>query len=265
VAGDGLIAAYLRELRYSVARLPDADDIVAEAEDHLLEAVERLSDGRPDHEIEAEAVARFGSAQLVARICVIESRRGAAVPTTRTRYAGLALLVAPILAIAGEIGNETTRHPKTGIHGFFVVVLTLSVPALLFGLWGLRRRNGGLGRLGLAALVLAFASPILSFGAAYGALAAFAVLMGLAIGVLAVEMIRAQILPVVPVVLLVLGAVGMLVVTLASFLVDAARDIWIELAIVAGAPLVIGIVWLGWYQWREPAVDQVGTGPLATT
>jgi hypothetical protein len=46
VAGDGLIAAHLAELRYSVARLPDADDIVAEAADHLLEAVERLSDRR---------------------------------------------------------------------------------------------------------------------------------------------------------------------------------------------------------------------------
>jgi hypothetical protein len=265
VAGDGLIAAYLVELRHSVARLPDADAIVAEAEDHLLEAAEWLcAEGRSGHEAEAEAVARFGSAALVARICVTESRRGAAVPTTRTRYAGLALLAAPLLALVGEIGNETTRHPKTGVHGSFVVVLVLSVPALFFGLWGLRRRNGGLGRVGLAALILAFASPVLSMAAAWGAIVAFAALMAIAICVLAVEMIRAQILPVVPVALLVAGAVGVLVVTLASFLVDAAHETWIELVAVAGAPLVVAFVWLGWYMWREPAVDRVGTGPLAT-
>jgi hypothetical protein len=88
--------------------------------------------------------------------------------------------------------------------------------------------------------------------------------MATAICVLAVEMIRAQILPVVPVALLVVGALGVLAVSLATFVVDVAHDIWIELVAVAGAPLVIGIMWLGWYLWREPAVDPVGTGPLAT-
>jgi hypothetical protein len=265
VAGDGLIAAYVTELRHSVARLPDADSIVAEAEDHLLEAAERLcAEGRSRHVAEAEAVARFGSAALVARICAVESKRGAAVPTTKTRYAGLALLAAPLLALVGEIGNETTKHPKTGIHGFFIAVLVLSVPALFFGLWGLRRRNGGLGRIGLAALVLVFVSPVLSMAAGWGAVVAFAALMATAICVLAVEMIRAQILPVVPVALLVVGALGVLAVSLATFVVDVAHDIWIELVAVAGAPLVIGIMWLGWYLWREPAVDPVGTGPLAT-
>jgi hypothetical protein len=263
VAGDGLIAAYLTELRHFVARLPDADAIVAEALDHLLEAADRLSEGRTRHEAEAEAVARFGSAALVARICITESKRGAAVPTTRTRYAGLALFAAPLLALVGEIGNEATQHPKTGIHGFFVVVLLLSVPALFFGLWGLRRRNGGLGRVGLAALVLAFASPVLSMAAGWGAIVAFAALMAIAICVLAVEMIRAQILPVVPVALLVVGAVGILVVTLATFVVDVAHDNWIELVAVAGAPLVTGLLWLGWYLWQERAVDRGAPSPVS--
>ena len=60
MADDGLIAAYLRELRFSVARLADADDIVAEAEDHLLEVVERLTaSGHDASEAESEAIARF--------------------------------------------------------------------------------------------------------------------------------------------------------------------------------------------------------------
>jgi hypothetical protein len=265
VAGDGLIAAYLVELRHSVARLPDADDIGAEAEDHLLETVDRLcADGRSPHEAEAEAVARFGSAELVARICITESKRGAAVPTTKTRYAGLALLAAPILALVGEIGNETTGH-KGGLHGFMVFVLCMAVPALFIGLWGLRRRNGGLGQLGLAALILAFLSPVLAMAAGWGAFVAFAALMALAICVLAVEMIRAQILPVVPLVLLAVGTVAVLVVTGLALLTESSGDVGLALTAIAAAPLVVGIMWLGWFMWREPAVDRAGAAPLATT
>jgi len=264
VAGDDLIAAYLRELRFSVARLPDADGIVAEAQDHLLEAVERMDDRRPRRELEAEALARFGSAQLVARICIVESKRGAAVPTTKTRCAGLALLAAPVMALVGEIGNETTKQPKTWVHGLLVFVLAMSLPALLFGLWGLRRRNGGLGRVGLVALIFAFVSPIVSFAAGWGAHVALTGLLAVAMFVLAVEMIRARVLPVVPLVLLAIGAVAFLALALLAFPVDGVGDLFIELCAIAAVPLVVALLWLGWFMWREPAVDRVGTGPLAT-
>ncbi len=42
MAEPGLIAAYLTELRYSTSKLADIDDVVAEAEDHLLASVEPL-------------------------------------------------------------------------------------------------------------------------------------------------------------------------------------------------------------------------------
>ena len=66
MADDGVIAAYLRELRFSVARLPNADDIVAEAEDHLLEVkvVERLT--ASDGETIEGAVRRVVAAKLMA-------------------------------------------------------------------------------------------------------------------------------------------------------------------------------------------------------
>src|SRR5438093_1608263 len=128
MADDGLIAAYLRELRSSVARLADADDIVAEAEDHLLEAVERLTAaGRSSVEAEAEAIGRFGSAALVARICVVQAKQGAAVPTTRTRQAGLAAVLAPLLLAFGQWGN--VRIDRGAGHGVAVAMLTLSFPA----------------------------------------------------------------------------------------------------------------------------------------
>jgi len=149
MADDGLIAAYLRELGYSVARLPDADDIVAEAEDHLYETAERLvGDGRSRAEAEATAVARFGSAELVARTCVTEAKRGAAVPTTRTRTAGLAALLTPVLLVVGQYLNVNIPSDRGPVHGIGVALLVGTIPAFLYGLWGLRARHGGLGRLG---------------------------------------------------------------------------------------------------------------------
>jgi hypothetical protein len=155
-------------------------------------------------------------------------------------------------------------HPKTWVHGLMVFLLVLSLPALLLGLWGLRRRNGGLGRVGLYALVFAFVSPVLSFAAGWGAHVALTALLALAIFVLAVEMIRARILPVVPLVLLVIGAVGFFALASLAFPVDGIGDLFIELCALAAVPLVVALVWLGWFMWREPAVDRVGTGPLAT-
>jgi hypothetical protein len=195
MADDGLIMAYLRELHFSVARLPDADAIVEESEDHLLEAAEQLTRaGRSRAEAEAEAVARFGSAELVARVCLTEAKRGVAVPTTRTRHAGLALALAPVCLVAGAIGNVAVR--RGSVHGLAVMLMVAAFPLFVFGLWGLRTRHGGLGRIGRVAFVLAAVSPILSYAALSG---------------------QALFLP--------LSLTG------------------------------VGLVWVGWILWREPAVD----------
>jgi hypothetical protein len=256
MAGDDLIAAYLRELRASASRLSDADDLVAEAEDHLREMVERLRDGRTEAEAETEAVARFGSATYVARVCETEARRGAAVPTRRTCWTGLSLFLAPVLLIGGTIGNWSTG--KTWLHGLLVFVSVLSVPALLFGMWGLRRRHGGLGRVGLAAFILALAGvPVFFVAGYYGAFVSF-VFVGVALAIFAVEMLRAQVLPVAPIVLLASGPVLMMTVPVVLAVVPGD----VTLAAVGLVPIFAALMWLGWLMWREPAVDR-GVGPLA--
>ncbi len=262
MAVDGLIAAYLRELSYSVASLPDADDIVAEAEDHLLEAVEHLGRvGRSPAEAEAEAVARFGSAALVARVCITESKRGAAVPTIRTRQAGLAALLAPLFVVAGQWGNLTIDRGAG--HGVAVALLVAAFPALAFGLWGLRARHGGLGHLGPAALVLALASPILALAAGWAAIYAFALLLSLAVVVFAVEMLRASVLPVVPLVLLAAGPFAALAgAAVAAGVTVTGGDAGNLPLVLIVSPLGLtasGFAWLGWHLWREPAVDQRGS------
>jgi hypothetical protein len=255
VAGDDLIAAYLRELRASVAHLRDADDLVAEAEDHLRETAERLRDGRTESEAEAEAIARFGSATYVARVCATEAKRGAAVPTRRTRVAGLVLFLAPVMLVVGTIGNVSTG--KTWVHGLLVFISALSLPALLYGLWGLRKRHGGLGRAGLLAFVVALVAAPVSMFFAYWGLIVFPALLALALLVFAVEMLRARILPVMPLVLLAASPL------LAAVVFVAGGPMYNDLAALAVAlfPLTVALMWLGWVMWREPAVDR-GAGPL---
>jgi hypothetical protein len=270
MADDGLITAYLRELRFSVARLPDADDIVAEAEDHLRTTVERLTSvGRPFAEAEAEAIGRFGSAAVVARVCVTQSRQGAAVPTTRTRQAGLAAILAPLLLGFGQLGNVTIDRGAG--HGLAVAMLVFAFPAFAFGLWGLRARHGGLGRLGRAALMLVFISPVLSFFAGYAAVFVFVPMVGIAVLIFAVEMLRASVLPIAPLTLLAAGgASGILAILAAGAITAAGGDaghygipgLLVPLAFVAAS-----IAWLGWHLWHETAADlpTPGPGALATT
>ncbi|HUP68486.1 MAG TPA: permease prefix domain 1-containing protein [Acidimicrobiales bacterium] len=262
MADDGVIAAFLRELAYSVARLPDAADIVAEAEDHLYEAADHLVGvGRSRTDAEAEAIARFGSAALIARICVIEAKRGASVPTTRTRAAGLAALLTPVLLVVGQYLNVTVDHGF--VHGIGVISLTTAIPAFVFALWGLRARHGGLGQLGKIAIVSAVISPFLSFIAGYAGVFAAMGLLGLAVIVLVVEMLRANVLPVVPLVLLATGPAGVLAVVVATGATGGdAGGVWFYPLLLTA----VGYLWLGWYLWREPAVDATHRhSPLATT
>ncbi len=269
MADDRLIAGYLRELRYSVAKLADADDIVDEAEDHLLEAVERLvAKGRTPHEAEAEALARFGSAALVAKVCISESTRGAAVPTTRTRLAGYALLLAPILAIVGQWGNVATDNTGAA-HGTAVFILGLAFPALVVGLWGLRSRHGGLGRLGRSAFILALLSPPLSLLASWAAIALLVLLLTVTVLVFGVEMLRASVLPVAPLVLVIAGPILVLAASLGALAITLgggdAGDLPVELLLVPAGVTAVGLAWLGWHLSQETPVDTAGARPLATT
>jgi hypothetical protein len=123
VAEPRLIAAFLTELRYSAARLANIDDVVAEAEDHLLASVEAgIASGRSQADAEAQALARFGSAPFVAHVFIEEAKRGGAVSTRLTRRAGLAAMLSPLLMIVGAFGNEAVPASEGALHGVFVSV-----------------------------------------------------------------------------------------------------------------------------------------------
>jgi hypothetical protein len=172
------------------------------------------------------------------------------VPTTRTRAAGLAALLTPILLVIGQYLNVTVDRGL--VHGIGVMLLTATIPAFLIAICGLRARHGGLGQLGKIAIVCALVSPFLTFIAGYYGVFTAMGLLGLAIIALVIEMLRANVLPVAPLVLLAAGpcAVLALVVGITATGGDAGG--------VAAYPMlltVVGYLWLGWYLWREPAVD----------
>src|SRR5437763_8131329 len=102
----------------------------------------------------------------------------------------------------------------------------------------------------------------LSFVSNYAAVFAAIGLLGLAVIVLVVEMLRANVLPVVPLVLVATGPVAVLAVIVGITATGGdAGDVWAYPMLLTA----VGYVSLGWYLWREPAVDATDRhGPLAT-
>lgn len=270
MAGYDLIAAYLTELRMSLGSFADAAMVLEEAEDHLSESVEHLvAQGLAPAEAEGLALARFGSASLVTKVCKTESRKGAAVSTTFTRRAGLAAALAPVLLLFGAWGNayfESNDGFNGQLHGLAVFCVVAGVFAFILGMIGLGVRHRGLGRFGKAAFILLLLSPFISAPFTWGAGGVFLLVIGVAVTLLAVGMLRAGALPVVPVVILGLAPLAGVAFFAVGELTggDPTGDqTWffaVPLALMVGA-----MGWLGWYQWNEPALDRpAGSAPLAS-
>lgn len=253
-----LIAAYLDELYHDVRTLADADDIVAEVEDHLLEARDAFERrGLAPLEAELQALAQFGTPSLVSRALIIESRKGSAVASTFTRRAGFAALALPFVAMLGallmSIGDDKTLVRNTGI-----VLLTLTLALFVLAVLGLRRRHrGALGAWGTAAFALFLTSPLIAFPFGWGAAVVFIIVLIVAILLLAVGMLRAGVLPRAPIALFgFAGSVGIV----AALPGETMPLVYLGFALVA-----FGLGWLGWVMWHEDALDvSSGPTPLAT-
>ena len=264
MAEPGVIDAYLTELRYSVAHLPDAEDIVIEVEDHLRSSVDAaMACGAARGDAEARALGQCGSAALVARVFNEEAKRGGAVSTSTTRRAGVAAMLVPLLLVIGETGNQVI--PRGVVHGAALFLLAGGFGAFAFAVWGLRRRHGGLGRWGRVSFWLFMASPFIAAPFGWGAGAAFLFLQLVVLTLLGVGMIRARILPVLGVGLFTFTPTAMLLA--AAIMSIGPRDTGPYLMPAGVLLSAVGLAWLGLAMWREPALDvrpPAGTGPLAT-
>ena len=264
MAESRVIEAYLTELRYSVDKLPDADNIVAEAADHLYSALERLTtQGVATADAEAQVLARFGSASLVSRLFAEEAKRGGAVSTTLTRRAGLVAMATVPMLVLGQVGNEVVPASRGQIHGVFVAMIGFGLVAFAVGLWGLRRRHGGLGRLGRVAFWWFIASPVLALPGGYGAFFVLGMEWLLIMSLIGVGMIRARVLPTPAVALFTMSPLGSLAAAAAMTAAGADASYWFPILV---APVAFGFAWLGWAMSREPALDVRASehdGPMA--
>jgi hypothetical protein len=262
VAEPCLIDAYLNELRFSLGKLRDLDDVLAEVADHLeLSADQLVRSGLARHDAEAQALARFGSPALVARVFAEEAKRGGAVSTTLTRRAGLAAMVAPPLMIAGGLGANAASSTQPG-SGIGAAACLAATAMFVFALVGLRVRHGGLGLVGRIAFWLAMLAVPVAMPFGYAGIVVLAVELGVVVSLYGIAMLRAAILPPVPVSLFAFSWPAWAPVALA---ITAGGGDANTYAVIPGLVTLAALMWIGRALWREPALDARSTrGPFAT-
>lgn len=253
------IDSYITDLQRRLRRLDDADDLVAEVEDHLRAAAAHMvtSDGLDQQQAEQHAIDSYGSPAEVAAGFRRGSRQGGAIPTRFTRLAGLAAMATPLMLLVGTIFN---RGPAKGpVHGTAVFLQVASYATLVIAIVGLVVRHGGLGRLQWVIVALLVAAPVLAIAGGYPGLFAGMVLLVAALVIASVGLYRAAILPR-PAVLLLLSApawyvAAALVVTLAGG--NAGNDAGNYAALTTAAVALVALAWFGWAMWREPSLKPV--------
>ena len=235
--------------------------ITEEVTDHLLESVERLQmEGFNREEAEARAVQRFGSPSLVARR--FAQMKGIGVPTTFTRWSGIALMVGT-LTLAGSLTAQAVSESFE--HSSFGGVAAAGLALLALGLIGIYvRLRGQMGfsarvgaRLMIVGFVIAVASSFLWFGIG-SLLGIVIVLTGAALYFVA--MFRSGILPRAAVGLVIGGFVGALIVGgIANVMCFDGN----ALATIGQVVSVVGFVWMGTFLFREreSEYESSGSGP----
>lgn len=261
MAESSLIRSYLDELRFSLGRLADVDDVVAEVQDHLETSVEsHMRGGIGRQDAETRALAQFGSPALVSRVFAEEAKRGGAVSTTLTRRAGIAAMVAPALMIGGIAVASASNSTQPGSAAGVLACLVASA-LFFYALYGLRVRHGGLGTLGRVAFWMAVLAVPFSSLFSWEGMVVLAVLLGVVVALFGIAMLRASILPRAAVALF---AFSWPVWAPIAWLITAAGD---DANKYAAVPVLItlgALMWIGLAMWREPALDaRHSGGPLA--
>ena len=115
--------------------------------------------------------------------------------------------------------------------------------------------------MGTVAVVIVVASPFLAAPFGWGAGLVALLLLGIAVVLLGIGMLRAGVLPVTPLVLFVAGPVAWILLAVA---VEATNSNGSWAMFTPLLLTMLGFSWLGWYQWNEPALDSPATNdPLA--
>lgn len=225
--------------------------IVDEITDHALETIDALSrEGMSHNEAVARAIERLGPPTAVA--LSFARSRGLGMPTTTTRLAGLAGMLAPFLMVFGLLmeSYDGMGDPGHWIGGGALFASALGLLFLSFGLW--RRHAGALGIWGRAALFTIIAAPVLALPFGWGAGLAIISYFGIAVLMLGVGVWRTDLFPHAPLAIAAIGLLWPVVIggvgAIAGF--DGARYMSFGVG-----PLAIGLVWMGFILWTERAEE----------
>ena len=282
--GDfALIDSYLETFRKSVEWRPDADDVVAEAADHLFVAVERgMAVGLDSTAAQRSSLHRFGEPRLVSGAFASTASGGVAVPTQFTKKAGLIGMIGAGLLLLFGVVSIVQQVPLLERNGMtpdeFLPALILTwvasigaFAAIAILTWGLIERHGGaLGNWGKIGIVLAIGAAVvmtspwmIGVGSMVGGLSAL--IMGLA-------MLREGMAPRLGTTLY---AVGLGLAVAVALVLDQTGwgtvDYWgdsvlsyIGLWVTIGVIYVPGVFLLGRWLHGETAVEKSET-PLAVS
>ena len=152
------IALYLDALRHSLRNQSDADELVAEAEDHLREATTRRSLAGEDEARAQELVLRdFGDSSLVARALVRSRLHKVPQATALTRAAGVAgrwAGVGWLAALAANLYQISANPWLQENYVQFQLICALCTSLTLVLVIGLLARAGALGTVSSAVAML---------------------------------------------------------------------------------------------------------------
>jgi len=162
MAEPDLIEAYLIHLHRCIRFRRDAVDVVAEAEDHVREAVERLCRSGADP-IAAQRITleRFGDPMVVARALSVTAHGGIAMPTAFTRAAGTAALASAVAWVLAAVALSFDGLQGMGenLYLTFLIPIMIAAVTTAIALAGLLSRVGGRRDFGtIVGLVLAFSA-----------------------------------------------------------------------------------------------------------
>jgi hypothetical protein len=267
-----LIDRYLVTLQRSLGKAPDADDILAEVEDHLREATAAYRrDGLDAHDAETRTLQTFGSPKLVARAFAdARKKKGIAMPTTFTRRAGPAAIVCPLALVAGMLLLDperwTARHWTTNWYFAANSTILIALALLIAAMLGLRARHGGaLGSVGLAGLVLTAVGALPVLLQVSWALPFWLIPISVGCALFALGLLRARLLSRLAATLFGGGLLLTAALALRDALVGDEQNVTVwPYGFLGIAIFGLGLTWLGWQLRAErPVQSGHGMAPAA--
>ncbi|HET7482638.1 MAG TPA: permease prefix domain 1-containing protein [Actinomycetota bacterium] len=254
-AGVGTIDSFVSKLEPNLvghARLRRR--LVEEMRGHLEDAAERhQARGLTPDEAQQRAIDDFGSPETV--VGAWAESKGVGVPTTFTRYAGLAGFVGAlglgVSTILEQMSVSYSHGAFAEVSMFFVALFTVSLVALYMRVRGKLVPFGRLGpRISIAGFFIVLVSMRFWFGP--GTLVGMiAIVAGL--GAFFIGTIRSGVVPRGPVALWIGGLLMSFTVGLGSVLIDV--DAGALIPLIGLTALMVGWAWLGLHLWAEKATD----------